>query len=197
MRLTKPTHTRIIATEVSMKVYVMRHGTTVWNEKGIVQGLSNNRLSKSGIELTKKVAVAFKQVPIDAIICSPLCRTVQTANLMNKYHNVKIFKDKNIIEIDQGIFTGRHKDTISSQEWQLKNARSSACLMESCEHLYERVKHFVNTLKFKYSFNTVLVITHSCVATMLEQIFLNSNIDPKQISIDRTFDNAEIKLFEI
>ena len=34
-----------------MNLFVMRHGTTVWNEKGITQGRTNNRLSKSGIEL--------------------------------------------------------------------------------------------------------------------------------------------------
>lgn len=37
-----------------MKVYVMRHGTTIWNENGITQGHTNNRLSQKGKSLTKK-----------------------------------------------------------------------------------------------------------------------------------------------
>ena len=31
-----------------MNLYIMRHGTTTWNEKGITQGRSNNKLSKKG-----------------------------------------------------------------------------------------------------------------------------------------------------
>ncbi|MBO7527954.1 MAG: histidine phosphatase family protein [Clostridia bacterium] len=39
-----------------MNLYVLRHGTTVWNEKGITQGRSQNRLSKSGYKLVENVA---------------------------------------------------------------------------------------------------------------------------------------------
>ena len=45
-----------------MNLYVMRHGTTVWNEKGITQGRTNNRLSKKGIELVKQVAKQYQNV---------------------------------------------------------------------------------------------------------------------------------------
>ena len=96
-----------------MNLYVMRHGTTVWNEKGITQGRSNNRLSKNGIELTELVSKKFKDIKFDVIISSPLMRTIQTANIMNKYHNVKVFKDDELLEIDQGIFTGHYKNSLT------------------------------------------------------------------------------------
>lgn len=87
----------------------MRHGTTAWNEKGITQGRTNNRLSKSGKVLTEQRAKDFAYKNIDIIFCSPLMRTVQTANIINKFHNVKIQKDDRLIEIDQGIFTGKKR----------------------------------------------------------------------------------------
>ncbi len=31
---------------------------------------------------------------------------------MNKYHNVKIIKNNDIIEIDQGVLTGKSKDNL-------------------------------------------------------------------------------------
>ena len=64
-----------------MKVYVMRHGTTVWNEKRITQGRTNNRLSKNGKALTEEVALKHKDVKFDAIYSSPLMRTMQTTTL--------------------------------------------------------------------------------------------------------------------
>ncbi|MGN1208302.1 MAG: histidine phosphatase family protein, partial [Christensenellales bacterium] len=88
-----------------MNLFVMRHGTTIWNEKGITQGRSQNRLSKTGIELAKERAKEYANTKFDVIVCSPLMRTVQTANIMNKFHNVKILKDERLLEIDQGYFT--------------------------------------------------------------------------------------------
>ena len=103
-----------------MKVYVMRHGTTVWNEKGITQGRSRNRLSEKGKTLVLDAALNFKDVSFDIIFTSPLMRTVQTANIMNRYHSAKIIKDNRLIEIDQGIFTGKSKVNLSEEEKQLK-----------------------------------------------------------------------------
>ena len=88
-----------------MKLYIMRHGTTVWNEKEIIQGFSKNRLSKSGKLLVEKQAVKHKNTNFDLIIASPMMRTMQTANIMNKFHGIKIVKDDRLREIDQGVFT--------------------------------------------------------------------------------------------
>ncbi len=60
-----------------MDIYVMRHGTTVWNEKRILQGITKNRQSKNDIELVNNVAVQYKDVKFDVIISSPLMRTMQ------------------------------------------------------------------------------------------------------------------------
>ena len=72
----------------------MRHGTTVWNEKGITQGRSSNMLSQSGKALTEQAANMLKDVQIDVIFASPLMRTMQTANIINKYHIACLSKTK-------------------------------------------------------------------------------------------------------
>ena len=126
----------------------MRHGLTVWNEKGITQGRSNNRLSKNGIELTKQTALNLKNIKFDVIFCSPLFRTVQTANIINKYHNCKVIKNEKLIEIDQGIFTGRKYITLTEQEKQLKNSKSKQCGMESYNEVFNRISDFVFFIKY-------------------------------------------------
>ena len=84
-----------------MKIYLMRHGQTVWNKIGIIQGYSRNRLSAEGKNQVEIKAQKYKDVNFDFIISSPLCRTIQTSNIMNKYHNVKVIKDERIVEIGQ------------------------------------------------------------------------------------------------
>ena len=180
-----------------MKIYVMRHGTTCWNEREITQGRTNNRLSKNGIELTKQVASNLKDKKIDTIFCSPLMRTIQTANLINVYHKAKIVKDERLIEVEQGIFTGRHKDSLSQKERELKLIRSKECGMESFEELAKRTQEFVDYMRKKCQNQNVLIITHNCNASVLEMIFQNKDIDFNNTKSFRTFKNAEIKVFEI
>ena len=181
-----------------MNIFVMRHGLTVWNEKKITQGRTNNRLSKSGIEKTEQVSLEHKNTAFDLIICSPLMRTVQTANIMNKYHDVQILKDERITEIDQGIFSKRHKDSLTEQEKLLKNVRSKSCNMESYSEVFNRVNDFVSNLKAKYgNYSNILIVSHACVATMLENILTNRQFDINNPETLRNFDNAQIKKFEI
>ena len=180
-----------------MNIFVMRHGTTVWNEKGITQGRTNNRLSKSGIELTKQKAKDYENVSFDVIYCSPLMRTVQTANIMNSFHNVSIIRDDRLIEIDQGIFSGRHKDDLTEEERKLKFARSKSCGMESYQSVYDRSKLFVEDIKCSCKYENILVITHNCTATLLEDLLLNIEVDFNNDKHVRNFKNAEIKTFKL
>ena len=54
-----------------MQMYVMRHGTTEWNEQGITQGRTNNLLSARGVAQTEEVAKNYAEVKFDAIYVSP------------------------------------------------------------------------------------------------------------------------------
>lgn len=180
-----------------MNIYVMRHGTTVWNEKGITQGRTNNRLSKSGKTLTEQVALKNKNTSFDVIFCSPLMRTMQTANIMNKHHGAKIIKDNRLVEIDQGVFSGKSKYDISEQQMKLKLARSKECGMESYQSVYERVKKFVNELVENKKYQNVLIVTHNVTASFIDDILNGVKIDFENDSHLRNFKNAELKCFKV
>ena len=175
----------------------MRHGTTCWNERGITQGRTNNRLSKNGIELTKKVSEELKDEKINIIFCSPLMRTIQTANIINKKIGVKIIKDQRLIEVEQGIFTGRHKDDLTEEERKLKYAHAKECGMESYQEIFERTKNFVDDLKKNCHFENVLIITHNCNASIMQLILENREIDFQKSQNFKAFKNAEVKSFDI
>ena len=180
-----------------MNVYVMRHGTTVWNEQGRTQGRTGNRLSKNGKSMTEKVALDMKDVDIDVIFCSPLMRTVQTANIMNKYHHKKIIKDERLVEIEQGIFTGRLRNSLNACELELKNRRASEAGMESYENCFARIKNFVEFLKSQKEYKNILVVTHNCSASFIEDILDEEKIDFSSSKFLRSFKNAEVKKFVV
>ena len=180
-----------------MNIYVMRHGTTNWNEKRIHQGRSQNRLSKAGKELAEKVALENKNLKIDVIYVSPLMRTIQTAKIMNQYHNVKMIKDERLIEIDQGIFTRRKMNSLTEEEIKLRDSRSPSCKMESYESVYSRIKNFVEDIKQNEKNKNILIVTHKYCSSYLELALTNQNPNHNNPAQRELFKNAELKKFVI
>lgn len=178
-----------------MNLYIMRHGKTEWNEIGIIQGRSSNPLSKFGTKQVKQRADEFKAVKFDAIFCSPLERTKQTALIMNTFSLCPITYLEELTEIDQGIFTGQKKDNLTEQQIQQKNNRLHSS-MEQFRDVYIRAGKFLDNLKLG-SFNSVLVVTHDIVAIMLENIILKNKLNLNCSNFVNDFNNAEIKHFNI
>lgn len=180
-----------------MKIYIMRHGETVWNKNKIIQGRSNNRLSSEGIKQAEAQAENFKDVHFDLIYSSPLMRTMQTANIMNKYHHCKIVKDSRIIEIDQGLLTGRKKETLSESEWEAYNLRDKKLKMETVGELKERIQVFIDEIKQKYPTKSLLIVSHGAPANVLYMLLSEISIVDTSISSIANFKNAEIRLVDI
>lgn len=178
-----------------MKIYVMRHGKTVWNEKGIIQGRSNNKLSTQGITFTQEIALKFKNINFDIIFVSPLMRAIQTANIMNQYHKVKILKDERITEINQGVFTGRYKNSLTEDEKLVRKKRDINYGIESYQSVYKRTINFLEFLK-QQNYDSVLVITHEISATFIQDIYERIEIDFSNAKHTHNFSNAEIKCFD-
>ena len=179
-----------------MDIYIMRHGKTFWNEQGRIQGQSRNRLSHNGRILVEQVSNECRGVDFDIIFSSPLMRTMQTSNIMNKYHNVKIVKEPRLIEVSQGDFTGRFKSGLTEEEKILKAVRSKTRGMEGLDSLILRTKNFYDEIKSS-GYNKILIVTHNYNSSILEKLILNQSlVDVGEESI-RNFKNAELKIFKI
>ncbi len=90
-----------------MELYIIRHGETDFNRRGIVQGRGvNSDLNDQGISQAKSFYKAYHHIEFDKVITSTLKRTHQT---------VKAFIDKGIPweqypgldELDWGVNEGR------------------------------------------------------------------------------------------
>ena len=73
-----------------MQLILIRHGETLWNKEGRVQGISDVELSTVGIEQARLLALSLKDQPICAIHASPLKRALKTAEIINEFHQKEI-----------------------------------------------------------------------------------------------------------
>ena len=89
-----------------MKLILIRHGETLWNKEGRVQGTSDIELSDIGTNQAGLLASSLKNQHIEAIYSSPLKRALQTAQIINDFHSLHIHTYKELMEMNQGIFEG-------------------------------------------------------------------------------------------
>ena len=76
-----------------MNMFVTRHGQTNWNKEGKVQGLADIELNEEGIKQALTTKELLDSEPIDLILCSPLLRARQTAEIIKGDRDVKIIND--------------------------------------------------------------------------------------------------------
>lgn len=180
-----------------MEIYVVRHGETNWNKLGITQGRSQNRLNKTGIEQITKTADKLKDKNFDYIFCSPLMRTVQSAKIINRFHNKKIIKDARLNEIDQGIFSGTKFCNLNELQKQQKFSRSSELGMESFDSVESRVADFVEEAREVFKDKKILLVTHDIVAAAVEAHLNNIKFSEENYKNMHVLKNAEYKKFEV
>jgi len=90
-----------------MIIYLIRHGETILNKKGVTQGHQDSPLTSKGMESAEKHRSLLSKKNIEIIYSSNLGRCVQTAKIINKFVKKDLVKTGELRERDFGVFNGR------------------------------------------------------------------------------------------
>lgn len=158
-----------------MQLILIRHGETLWNKEGRVQGLSDIELSDVGLCQAHKLASSIQHFSIKAIYSSPMKRAYQTAQIINEAHNVPISLEPGLSEMNQGDFEGIsfkelmtfNKDFI--QRWLDDPAAVTMPNGESIGSLQKRTWPVVARIIDKAE-NAVIVSHNLAIATIICKI---------------------------
>ncbi|QFQ88320.1 histidine phosphatase family protein [Paracoccus kondratievae] len=85
-------------------LYLMRHGQTVWNAEGRMQGHLDSPLTKLGEAQARRQAWLVSPLRGMARYASPAGRAQQTARIV--FGDQEFISDSRLLEIDIGAFTG-------------------------------------------------------------------------------------------
>lgn len=155
-------------------IYMVRHGQSTWNKKGLLQGQANPPLSLVGKRQATTVARIIKQLPINLIYTSDLLRAWETASIIAKENNLPIYTSTSLREQSLGFFEGKpysywnerysrisHKYTTLSDEEKLlfKLCEDMESDKEAVDRLISFLREIANTHKNK----NVLIVTHGSI----------------------------------
>ena len=155
-----------------MKIYLMRHGETDYNKKGLIQGSLDIPLNEYGIRLAELTRDGFRKegLKFDKAYCSPLIRARQTADILLEGQDTLISYDDRICEMNFGEGEGiLLKDISIKPEYQNidylfhdPEKYVATEFGESYEALFQRVKDFLEQEIYpkENTYENVLVCCH-------------------------------------
>lgn len=152
--------------EILKELYIIRHGQTEHNAKGIVQGKGVNLpLNELGQQQAKQFFEAYKNVHFDKLYASSLLRAQQSIQLFEQLGNA-IEVSSNLDEISWGNMEGENftNENDSSfkqmlQSWQQGNIHAKFQGGESPYDLQQRQKLFLQKMIAR-PHKKILIATH-------------------------------------
>ncbi len=156
-------------------IYITRHGQTDWNLQKRVMGRCDEPLNNTGINQAFETKKSLSSTKIDLIICSPLLRARQTAEVINQDRNIPIIYDNRMIERDFGEFEGMQKSDFDFDGYWNYYQNEQYQRAENIQVFFKRVYDFLNDIVEKYNDKNVLLVAHGGISIAVA-CFFNKNI---------------------
>jgi broad specificity phosphatase PhoE len=190
-----------------MIFYLIRHGESLYNAAGRIQGQSDVALSPAGLLQAEAIAGALAGEAIDAVFASPLRRAMQTAEPIAARLGLAIQCDDRLKEIHAGIFQGLLWDEIEGQfpdaarlwreqqpDFVIPGGESRRALMDRGRSVFESIR--------ETPFHRVAVVSHGGIlaAALKSLLCIPAELNPFSLynaSISVLAWNGKIKLLSL
>lgn len=165
-----------------MKIYLVRHGETDWNQAGRLQGQTDIDLDAQGFAQAAEAAERLKEVPFEIAFCSPLIRARHTAETIVGERKITLTTDERLREFNFGPWEGTDVRKIREGANSPFTDPGSYLPPEGAEsfaQLYKRSGEFVDQvlLPLEGTYETVLVVAHGGVNRSILNPVLNIPVD--------------------
>ena len=153
-----------------IRLLLVRHGETDWNQQGRYQGQIDVSLNENGRLQSEKVAEFLKDVAIDKVFCSSLLRAKETAEIILRHHqNINLELNDGFKEINHGAWEAKVETDIEQefpgglQQWHQTPEEFQMPDGENLQEVWQRTIEVYESIietALKNKLNTILVVAH-------------------------------------
>lgn len=176
------------------RVTAIRHGEAQHNVTGTYQSIVPGvDLTERGKEQAEKAAAYLSTQNVDVIYCSPLARTIQTAQAIADATGAQVIVDKRLREVECGEYEGKGFDMSDLAMVKLhRQKKIQANAPEGIYHLQgmepwtnveKRIDEFMCEMVPRHRSEHVVVVTHGDPARCIKHFFTRE--DPFKLSHQR------------
>ena len=155
------------------EMWLVRHGQTDWNLRGIYRGQSDFPLNETGINQARALAASLSGMRFEAIYSSDLGRALHTASFIASTLGLPVIADPRLREINQGVWEGQtieavrekyHPDFSPNGKY-ISTPRAEGA--ESLEQVIRRMVAAANEYHTRHNSGRLLLSTHGLSAAAL------------------------------
>ncbi len=191
---------------MTKQLLLVRHGSTGPAYKGCLIGSSNVEVDKAALEKMAPLARLVASFRPEHFFCSPLLRTLQTAEKINRQTGLEIEVDEKLREIDFGRWEKLTFRQITAQDpsgvdqWSQGRPDFKFPAGEQIGAFHQRVQQITQRL-IRLSGKSILVVTHGgVIRTMICQLLglepnkhlLLFDVRPSTLAVIDVFENRGV-----
>jgi 2,3-bisphosphoglycerate-dependent phosphoglycerate mutase len=151
------------------RLLVIRHGETLWNREGRIQGHIDIPLSPLGVAQAERLGEALRDEPLDAVYSSDLLRARQTAQALERGRAVGVQTLTALRERHFGVFEGltweeiHARDPDSATRWKRREPEFRVGGGESLVDLQARCVGELTRIALLHPGAQVAIVAHGGV----------------------------------
>ena len=182
-------------------LYIVRHCQSAGNLSGRFQGRVDAPVSEVGEKQFELLSLRFRNEPLDAVYSSPLIRAYQTAEAIDRFHNLPIQTMDGLLEIDVGEIENKLLTDIGQEYPELAHNWDHApdlCEFpggETMAQVYQRINQAIDEIVAENPGKRVAVSTHGGVIRNLYARVEYGSIEGLRKSA--VFGNTSVSVLEI
>lgn len=159
--------------------YIVRHGQTVFNVKGRIQGWCDSPLTTKGIEQARELGNKLKEYSFDVCFCSSSERAIDTAHYVLGDRGIEIRVVKALKEQCFGDFEAEYIKDVFTNGKHFDDGYKF-CGGEDFDEAIERFVGMLKKIANEYPNANVLIVSHGSiikhVVNYIEPGFIGSKI---------------------
>jgi broad specificity phosphatase PhoE len=158
---------------MTTRLYLVRHGATPLTAEDRFSGAANVYLSEEGRTQVEQLSRRLSGDDISAIYCSPLDRTVETANIIAKPHHLTPIPRDELQEISHGHWEGMSRKEVESQfpdeytAWEADPFTFAPVEGESGISVLARALPVIREIVVNHQDKNVLVVSHKATLRLV------------------------------
>lgn len=153
---------------MTTKLYLTRHGETIWNTQGRFQGWANSDLTDLGVKQAQWLEKRMRELEIDVIYSSPTGRAYQTAEVLRGDRKLDILAHNGLREINVGVWEGKNQEEIKAlctdnhyNFWNVPSKYIPTDGGETYEQMLNRSFEAISEIIKSNEGKRILVVTHT------------------------------------
>jgi broad specificity phosphatase PhoE len=162
-----------MSAQTATRLFLVRHGATQLSAEDRFAGAVDVELSSEGLFQAGKLAERLADDPISAVYCSPMTRTVQTATVLAKPHNLPLLRRDGLREINHGHWEGRCRAEVEVQfaeeyaAWEEDPFTFAPEGGEAGVNVIARALPVIREIVLKHRGQNVLIVSHKATLRLL------------------------------